>query len=780
MNRGPRNRPHQKPDAKSIAPNYFLRASMRVWARERENDDRIHEYNIDTETMTAETLKKFTLHCQRVALKSKIASDDFRFITEYYDEKVLELKKSLLNILRGLWKEVPPPHLRLEFANLISFIVTFAEMVGYVHDTMSIEKTHLPCDLVNKFSNYLYTIEQCKRYGHADLTHFAQLLDFRDEVLMAIQVYYRIRCPMRENKEPSFPKDAQRYSPYDYEWLCGSVISGPYFLECTKYLCTSRIAQMDITTLRHDIIAATKGKEYKYYTHIRVPFPKTAKNSKALADALANREGSLKAINAKTRKELRKDFPRGHRLFHFTTVADQFFILRSDIRAKKRTVADSLIRSDISNVTPFHLIIAVLSAVEAQLLMVHKVYALFVDEKLGLYGKPLPQKVLEIAFNIYLMTGVDSCKTMPLNENIEECLQSLRKATRDWIRQYYRGYEDKCESNYTKNVYVNIESGYNFFPYELKVEDFPEEIAHHAKLMMEHLYFEEFELNRLSTQLSQVRTGYSSWPSKEGTPSLSLNNCKDHVYAFHSNFCTVRADILEKVNGDTTSFEDRMEFANYPGYEIVCISHKVIDEKKCVPSIAEINHEFAVAFKEAFGTRIIDDFSFNEMAYQFAEIVNAEIDFNNLRKKYKYQKGSTATAKKMISEIMEFYMDYIKKRTNHFDLPEPPLARRQDPNCNPYSDEEYDTELEDEDDEVDGDQNTGENLLSKMFGEVSLGAVSIGSENDTEVEDPTTLVIEDRDQVPDDMVDEFIHGVFHVNLGMIPDLSASLYNLPLD
>lgn len=72
MNRGPRNRPHQKPDAKSIAPNYFLRASMRVWARERENDDRIHEYNIDTETMTAETLKKFTLHCQRVALKSKV------------------------------------------------------------------------------------------------------------------------------------------------------------------------------------------------------------------------------------------------------------------------------------------------------------------------------------------------------------------------------------------------------------------------------------------------------------------------------------------------------------------------------------------------------------------------------------------------------------------------------------------------------------------------------------------------------------------------------------
>uniref|UniRef100_A0A8R1IDJ6 Uncharacterized protein n=1 Tax=Caenorhabditis japonica TaxID=281687 RepID=A0A8R1IDJ6_CAEJA len=81
--------------------------------------------------------------------------------------------------------------------------------------------------VIDKFDNYCAVVEQCRQVGHVDIKHFHDLLGLRDEVLKCIQNYLRIGLPVNNKKTPVYPTGIDElYAPYDYEFLCGNVISG--------------------------------------------------------------------------------------------------------------------------------------------------------------------------------------------------------------------------------------------------------------------------------------------------------------------------------------------------------------------------------------------------------------------------------------------------------------------------------------------------------------------------------------------------------------------------
>lgn len=756
------------------------------------SEEQILDFNRD---MSVEQLKALVQQNEPVIAANRVLAVETRYRSEDYEAKRRSINDRLRDILNELFDECYPVHLRVEFVNLISYVATMQELFGMITTVHNAEKQHLTCELLDKFENNFAMIKENRRNTFVDMQDFAGLLDFRDEVMLIIQSNCRNRRQALTGKEQRVPRQGcERYSPYDYEWLCGSVVSGPYHLTCAKFLCVTRIAQLNMSNIRSEILGVKKGFEFEFALNIRVPLPEDPSDPVLLASALLNRESCLRDINMKVQSSVMKTSADDLN-YKFTKDICDYEHMRADIRRKKKNIGDLLLRTERSACAPYFRIMGVLSMVEAQLLMLHKVHALFMDKKYGMYGTNFPRSIQDLCFQLFLNTNAENCKDNKCSRKIRELLKQLRKETRAQIRTYYAWYEGPLERNYTEPCNINIDKDENHFTYNITVEDFPVEIAPRIRNMVKSLYLEEHELWRLNNELNMVKQGIYDWPTTEGTPAMVLNTCKRPIDAFHGNFSVIYPQsIVDRVLKHSLSIQGRLTADLITGAEIIRVTGEVMESAKCVPSVSELQQQFVASFKKALGDKVVEGLTASDLAYQLSDIVNQNIAITQLRKKYPNPKGTAATARNVVQPIVELFVEMIETHETFLkrksQMPQMSIGHLTSEMINhPASEfirtlmcgaEENGCSSNDQEEEEEEDEEEEEESFHQIPDPrlaAFLHAVAMGPATEEELLD---VARRRKVDVPDHMIEAFLSKVVSVNLGPIPDMSDPIYNLPVD
>lgn len=629
------------------------------------------DFSKDLKIPTEEEAEEMVDNACHLALRHKIFSDETKYYAENYKQKRKDVEDTLNTMMNELWKEVPAPHLRLEYTNVLSFFATIREFFQSICESADEDEWLVPTDIVDRFAAYVETIHQIRRYTFVDLRNLMEALNICDEIMKCLQNVHRVRNKLIKDEPAQYPPwGVDRYCSYQYEWFCGSVISGPHHLNCVKWLCASRYNQSWITSFRCDTLAATKETFFDYLVQIPVPFPNDPDNPKQLLQTLYNRENERRDANGKSLKTLRQLMGDNTEL-EYTRSTFDFFTLRADIRRKKRNVSELIVRCDRSSCISYYLILTTLSRMEAELLLLHKAFAPFIHPSLGMFGKSLPGSVFKICWQIFVITNEKNCKKLPLNSEIESLLTELRKECRAQIKKFHEEYDVMCEAYVASKFSLNVMPRINNFIYSLDVSDFPEEVDFFVKQMIEHLSWEQYELERLNQDFKFTRQGIFDWP-KEAPLEFQLNTFKsllsNHIDAFYSNFALIYPpEIVQRVQlANEVDATTRINAEYFWGAVILQNTQETIDEAKCVPSNSEITQEMTLLFREEIDEDCdLEELTVSELAALVADIVNSHIANGGYRAKYPVPRGTSgtaATAKKLAQVVTETFMEYKQAR----------------------------------------------------------------------------------------------------------------------
>lgn len=724
-----------------------------------EPEDERPDFDAD---ITVEMLTTLLSDSQEVQVGHNLATDEALFRLEDYEEKMFDLIENLGAAVKELWDDpAPPMHLRVEHSNVISFIVTVSEMFFFMSNTAREEKINIPCKLFDKMNEWMPSLDLIKQYGHAELYNFSHILEFRDEIMEFFEQYYRIKKPMEKGDRVIKPrKDFCRYTAFDGEWLCGSILSGPQYMNCAKYACVSSLQQQTIQNLRGEILAAYHELDVRPTALIRLPLPFKPKDPRLLMECMETRAEVYRKVSWRYNEAARLKVGETP-LQNFHRVYVNLCQLQADIRKKKKSAADMMLRADQNTCRACSVVIGTMAKVEALLLMVHKAYSLFVDQRHGMFGYGVPMEIVHAAAKVYLLTSVDKCRTPELPDDINEVLTELRALTRKAIRDNYVDLEKKCELQYTGIVRVDIDHDANEFPYYVVLCEFPTEIYMRARNLMKHLYLEEMEIRRMKLQLAKVKRALFNWPS----PNIPfvLNVLRLGVVSFHSNFEDVMpCSILYKIHRHVAKHNQYM----YPDYKfggnLLNGMHHIIKTTECVPSQAELSHEITTMLKASFGDQVVDGLDAGDYANEILDMVKNEIAVCDLRKVHTNQLQTAATAKK-IGEIAEQgFLEYIQEATA------------------PREPEEYDEESS-----PDSSSSSTINLtpadVEAHMANMALLFQSLSLNSDDEEEENCHRcphVCHHCNEVPEVVIEAFIGNVIGVDLGPLGD--NPLYNVPLD
>ncbi|EGT43084.1 hypothetical protein CAEBREN_08756 [Caenorhabditis brenneri] len=703
---------------------------------------------------------------QEVQVSHSLVTDEVVFRMEKYNEKLADLVTRLEAAMKELRDEPPPPmHLRVEHCNVISFIVTVSELFMFVADTSKKELTNVPCQLIDKMDEWLPSLHLTKQYGHAELYHFAQLLEFRDEVMECLQQYYRIKRPMERNDRVVKPrKEFVRYTGYDGEWLCGSILSGPYYLNCARYACSSALQQQTIQILRGEVMAAYYEMDVRATSLIRLPPPYLPRDPRILMECMESRAQVYRRVSLRYNDAVRQH-ANGTPMELFHRVYINLAQLQADIRKKKKSAADMMLRADHNTTRACSVVIATMASVEAILLIIHKAYALYVDQKHGMYGYGFPMDVARAAAKVFLETSVDKCRSPELPELIQVALSELREEAHRAVRTNFVDLEKKCELQYTGIVEIEIDQDENQFPYNVESDEFPKEINMRAEYLVKNLYLEEMEIRRLKLQLAKVKRAMHGWPD----PNIPfvLNACRLGVISFQSNFedvmhCSILYKIHRQVRQDRHIMHPDYKF----GVELLKGLHKIIEDTDCVPSSAELTHEIVTMLKASFGEQVIDGSDASDYANEIVDAVKTEIAVCDLRKSHTNQLQTAATAKRIAEIADQAFLTFIQEVTA------------------PKKEEVYV-----EEDTPDSCSSSTSSLVNLTPGDMEahmanmallFQSLTINSDEEEEGEDCHRCphVCHHCSEVPEVVIEAFLGNVIGVDLGPLGD--HPLYNVPLD
>ncbi|EFO83085.1 hypothetical protein CRE_00650 [Caenorhabditis remanei] len=649
---------------------------VRDWYRERGELGQFGFPSVDETKTTRKSLQVFerewtymTMYLQAKIMRRQFLYDNCHF-------KIICARLTIETVKETLLEKIPPPHLRLEFCNVISLVFTYTELLEYAFKIMETNKEWLPDEVIDQLLRFVPRMEECARELKTELRDFSQILIIRDEIIEYTTGYY-MRLAGKDTSQLKKSEEAgigcDRYSPYDYEWLCGSVISGPNHLTCVKYLCVSRMAQLNHCKLRNDIIAAKLGEEIDYLPHISVPLPKDedVHNGKVLLKGLMHREISLMKLISHSNNILEGKIGKDPDLVFAKDILNMM-TLRSDIMKKKRNVANCFLRGSLAKPLPYYCIIATLSMVEAHLLILHKELAFFMDKDLGMFGKAIPREVYNACFEVFKYTNDTQCNKFPLNEFIEELLENFRVKSNGLLRSWHDTLAMSCENECMTPVECDLTEKLHSV-YTFKREDLPTVLSIHADLMIKNLHWEEFELVRLYSQYLQVRQGYYDWPRKSGTPELMLNTCAEPVNAFHCNFPDVMStEIVELVTADAPSIHTRMTAESFAGYEILAHAYRITGEAKCLPDSGDLLEQYAAHFLVALGGNDVDGVTTLQLAVLFTDILEHDFEMTEYLAKYPVLKTkSVQIARQLAYNGVEIF---IKAYNHHAEVQKAKLA----------------------------------------------------------------------------------------------------------
>uniref|UniRef100_A0A8R1EE51 Uncharacterized protein n=1 Tax=Caenorhabditis japonica TaxID=281687 RepID=A0A8R1EE51_CAEJA len=277
------------------------------------------------------------------------------------------------------------------------------------------------------------------------------------------------------------------------------------------------MAQMDIASMRADIISERHNIDINFIKAVRVPLPENPTNPSNLLVSLQLREGFIRENYVKMFELIAKSHPDDLQL-RYTHNATMFLDIRGIIRRKKRNVMELMINADQAKVVEHLHVIGILSAMEAQLLILMKAQAEFVDNVFGMYGKILPRKMFRLMRRILIASSVED----PVPKYFDIWLDELHGVksshmlmVNEHVRGFYLNFEAALESVFQGKVDYENDGGRYRIPYEFVASDFPAEMSNSVPQMVKNSRMEQHELERLVYQLCEVRHAKTAWPKEK-------------------------------------------------------------------------------------------------------------------------------------------------------------------------------------------------------------------------------------------------------------------------
>ncbi|CAI2357221.1 unnamed protein product [Caenorhabditis sp. 36 PRJEB53466] len=760
-----------------------------------EEDPEEQEFESPADTPTFRNANEADTYYIDVNLQYDLVADQTRFVMSNYSSRIDLARQKLKLLLVESAETDPQAQKRVDNASFMGLITVFSEMTTLYFELLANEYNRnpiFPTKLVEEFENFVERIRICYRTRLVDPSNYTALLVFRDRLIESLRNHFRIINPVRMGKQPNFCKKiTERYSMADYTFVCGSVYNGKYQLSFAKWLIMARVTEIEINNIRADIIAQANDYDINYPESFRTPLFSSPTNATDLLNDLFSREpnhmGSFDTAMAVIDK-VKVNEPTTLRYLKQMTAQSN---LRSSIIKKKKNILKMLPDSIPEDYTSLQQVLNTLSAIEALMLLVEKVYEPLFDNKLGIYGKAFPATITILGQEIYRCATIGQCRDGDLSPYLVELLELLRAECMKHIAIFYNGCEKHCEDVYT-GPYCPLSNAVPVYPYALEKKDFPNGMAAHVELMMKVLSVQQYEMERLVGQSCRVRRARYMWHTFENTLPFRISTV-DNIFTIGTNFDEqMNTPEIRYVLNDARQVL-YAEGRDYPiGRKLVEISVEIMTKRKKVPKKNQIEKYCKAEFVSRIGSERLGGRGADELACLISEVINLNIISSKLPYKAVPPAQTEDVAREIASDCVARYVSHARSAAynragpDQARIDEAKAERQQkgekfgappkEPTENDITETsdlkrlaEVITNLESD---ADDEDEPGCTVVDMMFDALTIAALNRAADRGIVVDGETVEFHFDED-VPDPIIDNFFKNFQRVNL---PDLSAPIYN----
>ncbi|EFO83001.1 hypothetical protein CRE_00649 [Caenorhabditis remanei] len=767
------------------------------------------------------SLNDFHEYTRSATVKRKLVLEQARFISEKYVERRTMLSKNISRITANLWSVVPEREKRVEYANYVNFMMTYKEMYYWIGTVMESEfnnglRSFASCEVIDAFYDYYPTVRSCSNSKVVDITNFTFLLYIRDRITTSLRDHYRILLPMlrREKVIEYDSRNFEKYQPFDYEWLAGSVVSGEYELAFAKFITIARMNQLEMSITRASIVAAEQEKELNFLWNPKTPFPRTPTDAKWVAESLQVTERRLRQDFVRCHKVIKTDGNENDDNVVYVTSLEQFNDFCGAVRVKKRKVMNTLFRAHKNQLKQKFRVIGLLATLDGLLLILQKVFGLYADKEKGLYGEAIPQIVLKAAVDVFKLTTEERCYRDTLDSEIDQALETLREKIHIAVKKFYTTQEMICEKHYT-TVVPEGPASYQSFIMDISSDQFPPAIAKEAETMMWHLREQQKERFRLNRQLLYARHAPEVWPADEGIAFFRSNSCTGTSSFFSNLPFFVNPACIDQLNDVADNALGEVTPAKACGDTLFKELHMMMACAERAPTSYDVCSAFHAELKEELGSeQRVCGYTADILATILSRIVNTELEISNARNVYESGPSvlSSSLALLMAGKFVRTYLDYVcsnSKTTlrrssevccsqrpripaptveeepimrfyqNGVEI-EPPIYESEsdyatDEGPDPRLERETDEELEDEEEEQGVEQQRGRRFDVNDAANIALLLNTLVDSNVLYFQPEEQLA-----QIPDELIDGFLSHLHSVHLYDDVDMTDPIFDFDVD
>ncbi|PIC18688.1 hypothetical protein B9Z55_024494 [Caenorhabditis nigoni] len=594
-----------------------------------------------------------------------IIADQSRYVVEGYalkrremNEEISELTKEFFTAINDISKR---NHLQL-----VNLFGVYTGLYGMIVDTTERdfkqgEYSFINCDAIEAFEQFLPKLEECfRRGGPVKPQLFGELLEIRDSVTDAIRDHHQVAAPMLSAEEVAVGRHVRvRYQPFDTDWICTTDRTDQMFLPYMEKLWRSRMEHSSLARARLDVLAADRKKDVNFAKNIVINDFQNKENGIAV-HALLNKNLSNQRGNfVKTYLTIKGD-EKSDGLLRFVLAQEQFNQMADTVRRKKAALHRKLDKCKDRDFQRRLYLMGAISNIEAQMLVIHKIWALYTDKEKGLFGTSPTDRVLIALRDLIRATDENNCLSVGVKRIIYQKTDRLRKALHRDARTYYHEQEASCSQHFNEapERYVLTSSddvGYQAIPRAVLSDDYPFDIANK---MDTNLWYSARENRRMEEQIYLAKYAKrQDWTEARCDQNYIINVCTG-TFAFYSNAPSfVDEEDLKTILEASTQIDCSEEILGTTVMEQIDYAFEI---NRAVPLRDDLRVVLEQEFVAQLQNQLVEGKNASQIAKDYFQILSLYIGATRSRKRFP-QHTSDEVLLDIVREVVDTHMDYLEE-----------------------------------------------------------------------------------------------------------------------
>ncbi|CAP25613.1 Protein CBG05027 [Caenorhabditis briggsae] len=596
-----------------------------------------------------------------------IIADQSRYVVEGYalrrremNEEISELTKEFFSATNAISKR---DHLQL-----VNLFGIYTGLYGAIVDTTERdfkqgEYSFINCDAFEAFENFLPKLEECFRTGApVEPQLFGELLEIRDSVTDAIRDHHQVAAPMHSAEEVVVGRHVRdRYQPFDTDWLCTTDRTDRMLLPYMEQLWSSRMQHSSLARARLDLIAENRAKGVNFVKNLVINDFQNKKNGKAvqafLNKNLCNQRGNF----IKTYLTLRGNEKRDG-LLRFVLAQEQFNQMADMVRQKKAALHRNLDKCKDRDFQRKLYLMGAISNIEAQMLVIHKIWALYIDKEKGLFGIAPTDRVLKALRDLIRATVENNCLSVGVKRIIYQKTDRLRKALHRDARTYYHEQEASSSQHFNEapehEVLLNDDNDDQVTHRAVLSDDYPVDLANK---LARNLWYSKTENMRMEEQIYLAKYAKrQEWREPRSDQNYIINSCTG-TFAFYSNASEFVDE--EELRAILTSLEACTSIdcsEEILGTTVIEQIDYAFELNRAVPLRDDLRVLLEQEFVVQLQNQLVEGKDARQIARDYYQILSLYIAATRSRKRFPQYTSDEVTLD-IVREVVDTHMDYLEE-----------------------------------------------------------------------------------------------------------------------